>query len=108
MDCHVNSPITNFTFDGLKSVQTIDLSLSNISTMEVGALDGLHNQQTLRLCDNPLKTLNALLFARETVPSISEIFLWEKHLDMRLQTEMAKTDAGIKLCNTRPTSNDLC
>ena len=47
MDCHVNSPITNFTFDGLKSVQTIDLSLSNISTMEVGALDGLHNQQVL-------------------------------------------------------------
>ncbi|XP_076811969.1 uncharacterized protein LOC143458942 [Clavelina lepadiformis] len=47
--------------------------------MEVGALDGLHNQQTLWLCDNPFKTLNALLFARETVPSISEFFLWGKH-----------------------------
>ena len=45
MECHVTSAITNYTFHGLKDVQTIDLSLSNITIMDSGALLGLDKLQ---------------------------------------------------------------
>lgn len=41
MDCSVSSNLTNNTLTGLSSVQEVDLSLSNIPYMEVGALAGL-------------------------------------------------------------------
>jgi len=45
MDCHVTSKVTNFTFSGLKLVETIDLGMSEIPSVDVGAFRELAKLQ---------------------------------------------------------------
>ncbi|XP_078491348.1 lumican-like [Ciona intestinalis] len=76
MECHVETKLTNKTLAGLSSVQTVDISLSKIPSIEVGAFKGLTALQQLWLNDNPLKTLPEGVFSHAFIPSISIIYLW--------------------------------
>jgi Leucine-rich repeat (LRR) protein len=75
MQDHIRSALTNQTFVGLSSVDTLYLDLNNISKIEVGALYPLKSVGSLWLQSNLLTTLQEGVFDTNYLTKLNTLFI---------------------------------
>ncbi|XP_055999427.1 slit homolog 2 protein-like [Ostrea edulis] len=75
MQDHIISALTNLTFVGLSSVDTLYLDLNNISKMEVGALYPLRSVGSLWLQSNMLTTLKEGVLDTNYLTKLNTLFI---------------------------------
>nr|XP_022300173.1 podocan-like [Crassostrea virginica] len=75
MQDHIRSTLTNQTFVGLSSVDTLYLDLNNISQIEVGALYPLRNVGSLWLQSNQLTSLQPGVLDTRYLTKLNTLFI---------------------------------
>lgn len=75
MQDKITSPLTNNTFVGLDSLQTLYIDINNISHIETGALRPLKSISSLWLDGNQLSHLDPEVLNEKYLPHLSELYI---------------------------------
>ena len=75
MQDKISSTLTNQTFVGLSSLQTLYIDLNNISRIETGALRPLKSIGSLWLGSNSLTHLDPAVLDEQYLPHLSELYI---------------------------------
>ncbi|XP_061195288.1 slit homolog 2 protein-like [Saccostrea echinata] len=99
MQDHIRSTLTNNTFIGLSSVDTLYLDLNNISKIEVGALYPLKNVGSLWLQSNMLTTLKPEVLDSKYLTKLNSLFIdsnpWYCDCNLRWLREKMDTSPNV-------------
>ncbi|KAK3097123.1 hypothetical protein FSP39_006566 [Pinctada imbricata] len=75
MSAAIISPITNNTFKGLTSLETITLDDNHIPSIDIGAFRDFKILTSLRLSGNNLTTLNKGVLDSKFIPNLNTLFI---------------------------------
>ncbi|KAK3097851.1 hypothetical protein FSP39_013822 [Pinctada imbricata] len=87
MSAAITSPVTNNTFSGLPSLQTLYLDDNHVPSIDIGALRDLKSLTSLWLSGNNLSTLDEEVLDTKYIPNLNTLFIdfnpWYCDCDLR-------------------------